>query len=282
MIAYFFLTLCLSMCHTHGEDVIVQEPVNTVEVGGSVMLTCNCSKQSRTTIVWIKHSFGERPLVIATSYQDQPGKFHNDFGTSGRFSLIVGNNSFNLGISKTDLSDSAIYYCAVTFLYDINFGQGTLLLVRDRTSSNSTLQQQFVLNPVHPGGPVTLQCTVLSRSCAGKHSVYWFRQGSGDSHPGVIYAHGDSSHQCKKSSEAGSPTQSCVYKLSKNLSRSDDGAYYCAVATCGEMFFGKGTKLDFKDDGYNQMKLMVILSIVRSTVVLLTFIFFLLCYLGHH
>uniref|UniRef100_A0A4W4H190 Ig-like domain-containing protein n=1 Tax=Electrophorus electricus TaxID=8005 RepID=A0A4W4H190_ELEEL len=278
MIAYFFLMLYLFVCHTHCEDVLLQESLRTVEVGDSVILTCKCLKQRRTSIVWIKHIFGERPLVIATSYQDQPGIFHNAFDKTDRFNLTIGHNSFNLGISKTDLSDVATYYCAVTFLYDITFGQGTLLLVK--ASKSPTLLQQLVLNPVNQEDSVTLQCTVLTESCAEEHSVYWFRHGSGESHPGIIYTHGDSSDQCKKSSESGSP-QSCVYELSKNLSHSDAGTYYCAVAACGEIFFGNGTKLDFKD-GYNQMKLLVILAIVRSTVVLLTFIIFLLCYLLLH
>nr|XP_023690122.1 uncharacterized protein LOC111855390 [Paramormyrops kingsleyae] len=61
---------------------------------------------------------------------------------------------------------------------------------------------------------------------------------------GVIYSHRNRSDECEKSPEAGSPTQSCVYSLPKrNLSPSDAGTYYCAVAMCGEMLFGNGTQL---------------------------------------
>ncbi|KAF3838700.1 hypothetical protein F7725_010468 [Dissostichus mawsoni] len=35
-------------------------------------------------------------------------------------------------------------------------------------------------------------------------------------------------------------------QLSKNVSSSDAGTYYCAVATCGEILFGHGTKLDIE------------------------------------
>uniref|UniRef100_A0A674E134 Ig-like domain-containing protein n=1 Tax=Salmo trutta TaxID=8032 RepID=A0A674E134_SALTR len=100
---------------------------------------------------------------------------------------------------------------------------------------------------VQPGDSVTLNCTMHTDTCAGEHSVYWFRHGSGESHPGIIYTHVDRSDQCEKSSEAGSPTQSCVYNLPKrNLSLSDAGTYYCAVASCGEILFGNGTKLDIQ------------------------------------
>ncbi len=50
-----------------------------------------------------------------------------------------------------------------------------------------------------------------------------------------------------KRSENGSPTQSCVYSLSQTeLTTSDAGIYYCAVATCGKIHLGNGTKLNIE------------------------------------
>ncbi|XP_029580584.1 uncharacterized protein LOC115169260 isoform X1 [Salmo trutta] len=119
-------------------------------------------------------------------------------------------------------------------------------------SNSETMEQQAKSDPVHPGDSVTLQCIVLSETCTGEHSVYWFRAGSGDSHPGVIYTHGNRSDECKKSPETPSPTQSCVYSHSKNnLSLSDAGTYYCAVAICGEILVGNGTKLDIENPRRN-------------------------------
>uniref|UniRef100_A0A8C7RHM3 Ig-like domain-containing protein n=1 Tax=Oncorhynchus mykiss TaxID=8022 RepID=A0A8C7RHM3_ONCMY len=126
-------------------------------------------------------------------------------------------------------------------------------LFADNKHFQITLYQQPVSDPVYPGDSMTLQCTVLSETCTGEHSVYWFRAGSGESHPGVIYTPGNRSDECKKSPETPSPTQSCVYSLSENnLSPSHAGTYYCAVATCGEILFGKGTKLDVKGT-FNEM-----------------------------
>ncbi|XP_072544706.1 uncharacterized protein [Salminus brasiliensis] len=123
-------------------------------------------------------------------------------------------------------------------------------LIQQRGPANHyAVFQNPVSDPVQLGGNATLQCSVLTENSAGEHSVHWFRHGSGDSHPGIIYTHRNRSDRCEDSSEAGSSTQSCVYKLPKrNLSPSDAGTYYCAVAACGEIIFGNGTKLDFVEN----------------------------------
>lgn len=100
---------------------------------------------------------------------------------------------------------------------------------------------------VEPGDSVT-RCTVVTDRCAEDHSVYWFRHGSEYSLSGLIYTQGQSSGWCKKSLDARSPTQTCVYSLPKNLSLSDAGTYHCAVAACGEILFGNGTKPKIKGE----------------------------------
>lgn len=128
---------------------------------------------------------------------------------------------------------------------------------------------------------MTFNCTIHSvmGTCDGEHSVYWFRHGS---RQGVLQTGGD---QCKHvSTPPGRPSQSCVYHLQKvNLSSSDAGTYYCAVASCGEVLFGDGSELFVKVDGEDQraqMRTLVWLSITRTVILLLFGTICLLVYIG--
>ncbi|XP_038831533.1 uncharacterized protein LOC120030262 [Salvelinus namaycush] len=229
------------------KDVIQPDPVIVTQLGQSVSLTCFCRSHLMVRVSWFKQTVGQKPLLMASSYYRTKNSFYftKDFNETKRLSVKRGVDSFNLTISKTESGDSATYYCCAMEEGELKFGEGTFLIVKDSESNSMYVLQQPVSESVQPGDSVSLNCTLHTETCAGEHSVYWFRRGSGESRPGIIYTHGDRSDQCEKSPEAASPTQSCVYNLPKrNLSLSDAGTYYCAVALCGEMLFGKGTKLD--------------------------------------
>lgn len=95
---------------------------------------------------------------------------------------------------------------------------------------------------VRLGDAMTLQCSLLhsqetSSQCPESPSVIWFKAGSGNSLPSIIYTHRNSTGE-----DTG---RSCVYRLSKTLQDSSDfGTYYCAVVICGEILFGNGTQLE--------------------------------------
>uniref|UniRef100_H3C1S4 Ig-like domain-containing protein n=1 Tax=Tetraodon nigroviridis TaxID=99883 RepID=H3C1S4_TETNG len=102
---------------------------------------------------------------------------------------------------------------------------------------------QSASESIPSGGSVTLNCSVQTGSCDGDHTVYWFRD-SGPSRLGLINNHKGRNNQCEKK------TNTCFYSLSlKNLNISQTGTYYCAVAACGHILFGNGTKLDFQEKG---------------------------------
>uniref|UniRef100_A0A3B3C8F8 Ig-like domain-containing protein n=1 Tax=Oryzias melastigma TaxID=30732 RepID=A0A3B3C8F8_ORYME len=121
----------------------------------------------------------------------------------------------------------------------------TNVLVKNSSSYIQTSVDQSSSENIHAGDSVTLNCTVHTGSCDGEHRVYWFKD-SEDSHPGLIYTHGGRNDQCEHKK---TQPHSCVYELLlKNLTRSHAGIYYCAVASCGHILFGKGTKLDLRGE----------------------------------
>ncbi|XP_045071207.1 uncharacterized protein LOC123484708 [Coregonus clupeaformis] len=259
-------------------DVIQPDPVMVTHLGQSVSLTCFC-RSNFIGISWYKQTVGQKPLLMASSYYGTGNNFYDnnfnkDFTETKRLSVKRGVDSSNLTISKTESGDSATYYCGAMEVGEVKFGEGTFLIVKDSGSNSMSVIQQPVSESVQPGDSVTLNCTIHNETCAGEHSVYWFRHGSGESHPGIIYTHRDRSDQCEKSPEAGSPTQNCVYNLPKgNLSLSDAGTYYCAVASCGEILFGNGTKLDIEDGCKEDHVLLVYcLGVVLALCVILSIV----------
>ncbi|XP_035639546.1 immunoglobulin alpha-2 heavy chain-like isoform X1 [Oncorhynchus keta] len=279
-----FVPCCLfalTVCAFTKPNVIQPTPVMVTELGGSVTFTCLCPNVSVTRFNWFKQSFGQKPLLMASSlYAGQDNYYSNnfikDFTETERLSVRRGLYTCNLTISKTEPGDSATYYCSTAAIYEQTFGEGTVLIVKNSESNSMSVLQQPVSESVQPGDSVILNCTIHTETCAGEHSVYWFRHGSGESRPGIIYTHGDKSDQCEKSPDVGSPTQRCVYNHPKrNLSLSDVGTYYCAVASCGEILFGNGTKLDIEDHRADPLLLVSCLGVVLC--VTFTLIIVLVC-----
>nr|XP_029530273.1 uncharacterized protein LOC115138024 isoform X1 [Oncorhynchus nerka] len=251
------ITLCLifpllvEMAGSESSSIRQEIGLISSNVGDTVVLRCFNAGDMGIMFSFYKQTFGNIPQLISTIYKyDSNATFYHEFKGNPRFSVEGGQGKNNLMIADVELSDSGTYYCGSAYGYKVEFGQGVILIIKDSGSRNMPFIHQPVSESVQPGDSVTLNCTIHTETCAGEHSVYWFRHGSGESHPGIIYTHGERSDQCEKSLEAVSPTQSCVYNLPKrNLSLSDSGTYYCAVASCGEILFGNGTKLDIEAGG---------------------------------
>ncbi|XP_061089547.1 uncharacterized protein LOC133123223 [Conger conger] len=237
------------LCGLLGQSVVQPNAVVTAQLGDTVTLPCFYPHDGVPRISWLKQPLGQKPQPVARmlNYQSD-AVFLNEFKNSTRLSAKTAKGTFNLTVSHVEPSDSATYYCTFIFYDEISFGDGsTLMVTGPESQSRTVVLQQPESESVQPGDSVTLQCTVHTETCAGEHSVHWFRPGSGESPPGIIHTHGHRSDECQRSSGTVSPTQSCVYNFPKRiLSLSDAGTYYCAVATCGEILFGNGTKLDFK------------------------------------
>ncbi|XP_029617722.1 uncharacterized protein LOC115199237 [Salmo trutta] len=231
---------------TKSSEISQPAPFLAAKLGDNVTVECHVTSNV-DHMVWYKMTTGKELQCVAKAeifykHVHYLGNFRN-----GRFGVLIKVGIFPLNISSTKQEDIGMYYCGVLRLNFIEFGIGTALMLKGEELNGNAVVQQPVSESVQPGDSVTLNCTTHTETCVGEHSVYWFRHGSGESHPGIISTHGNRSDQCEKSPEAGSPTQNCVYNLPKrNLSLSDAGTYYCAVTSCREILFGKVTKLDIQ------------------------------------
>ncbi|XP_070769869.1 signal-regulatory protein beta-2-like [Enoplosus armatus] len=218
----------------------------TVAVGQNVTLTCTRQTSGNVgSLFWIKVVAGNLPEILGRAFNFD----YDDVNGISRITSKQEPGRFVLHITKSKLSDTAFYYCLKSRSYKITFLKGTFLRIKGAESDITAITQDFPSDPVHSGDSVTLQCSVLSHSekktCQEEDSVHWFRARSDESHPNLIYVQENSGDECEKSPDARSP-QKCVYSFSKKVSSSDAGTYYCAVAACGEILFGHGTKLDIE------------------------------------
>ncbi|XP_068571575.1 contactin-4-like [Cebidichthys violaceus] len=233
------LILLCSVYLIQAAEVPHQLSLTLVELGGNVTLQCSVSEMEGKSFYWYKQPLGYMVQHVASVLVGRvtvSEEFNNPrFNVTERNALTIRN------ISK---EDEATYFCLSGSRYSHSFVNGTFLVVKDRNQQIPfCMKQSPETESVHPGDSVTLQCSLLSKNkenrvqCPGEHRVYWFRSGSGESHPGFIYTHSDEQEE-----------RSCVYSLSKTIQTSDAGTYYCAVATCGEILFGEGTKVETTEE----------------------------------
>ncbi|XP_062418071.1 immunoglobulin kappa light chain-like [Pungitius pungitius] len=239
------------MAHTTGLKLLSPVPHErgfaSVDVGDKITLQCFYQNNDGAWLSWYKQTLGQRPKLVSTFYQfNEDGTFHHEFKNNARFTLDPGKGQNHLTIIDLKMSDSATYYCAHSTSNVLIFAEGTVVSVQGSGLTVPALLLQSPSETIQPGGSVTLNCTVQTGTCDGQHSVYWFKD-SEESHPALIYTDGGSTDQCVK--KPNTQTHTCDYNLPmKSLNLSHAGTYYCAVASCGHILFGNGTKLDFKDD----------------------------------
>ncbi|XP_074518409.1 immunoglobulin alpha-2 heavy chain-like [Halichoeres trimaculatus] len=216
--------------------------VVTVTAGNNVTLKCFHDSLVAMHFSWYRQIPGGKPELMSTVYKyDEPSKVSPWMERNPRFSLQRSEGANHLHISDVQFSDSAMYFCGSSHSNMVEFGEGAFLRVEG--TNLTEINESPATKSVQQGGSVTLDCEVHTGTCDDKPSVYWFRQGS---RKGILYTQmGDG---CQQVSTPGSLSRSCVYHFQKvNLNSSDAGTYYCAVVSCGEILFGKGSKVFVTD-----------------------------------
>ncbi|XP_029021722.2 uncharacterized protein LOC114864887 [Betta splendens] len=212
-----------------------------VFVGEEVELLCPRERESTLTFLyWFRLVSGRSPDFIGGTFS-----FDDDgIKEIPRITAKQGPGTYLLHIKETDMNDTGFYYCMKTRGINLTFLKRIILTV---TAPEPEITEEQTPGPVPPEDSVTLQCSVLSDSdsgtCPRAQGVHWFRPGSDGSQARFIFTEGDSGGECERRPEI-QPPQKCVYNFSKTISSSDAGTYHCAVATCGQILYGNGTKLD--------------------------------------
>uniref|UniRef100_A0A3B3YVP4 Ig-like domain-containing protein n=1 Tax=Poecilia mexicana TaxID=48701 RepID=A0A3B3YVP4_9TELE len=221
-------------------------PVITAHLGEATTLICPLPdiKDRRNKLFWYRQTAGDTLEVIIKLVSLASPEYGAGYSES-RVKAVLTDKVSNLTILKAAQEDEGMYHCGFTD-WNQNVWQGTYLLIKGNTVGTSNyrvVQKKMVSDSSGPDGYVTLQCSILSdfenKTCSEDPSVFWFR--SDKSHPDIIYTDGNGTNRCQR--KINNRTK-WVYNSSKNISSSDAGTYYCAVATCGEILFGNGTKLE--------------------------------------
>lgn len=214
---------------------ITQEPrVLMAQIGQTVTLKCFCGEDSVTFFSWYQQSLGRKPQIISSRMRhNKEAAIYPSF--KGRFVVESKETINHLVIAELLLSDSAIYYCGILEFNSLEFGEGTFLYVTLPLSNIQSVVYQPALDPVRPGDSVKLSCEVQGEACKGEQSLYWFRQTKGE--PVIMY---QNEGNCVD--EAHNRKCTLTYSI-KSVNSSDEGMYYCALASCGKLVFGNGTQV---------------------------------------
>ncbi|XP_038163344.1 uncharacterized protein LOC119798078 [Cyprinodon tularosa] len=271
MLVMFYLLLLLRGSYlTSGYSFVVK----TANARENVTMKCPRSPSTQSkSLFWVKFSSVKWPEFLGQTITLDYDKVTKTRHLTSKQE----EGTFILHIKETQQNDTGLYYCIkVEADLKLIFVNGIFLKINGPEPEVSTVTQEQLPDSLRPGESVTLQCSVFfhckRKNCPTYHRVHWFKAGSDESHPSLIYVDGKSGKDCDGSPEA----HTCVYRFSKMVSHSDAGTYYCAVATYEEIVFGNGTKLkiqELRDFWRSKNTLSLCVAVASCLVVILCLVY---------
>ncbi|XP_058863731.1 uncharacterized protein LOC131705317 [Acipenser ruthenus] len=203
-------------------------PLVRVEVGSSVNLTCDIEDMSGKcfSVIWFK--LRSKSIPTLETYQS--------VRAGGSFAGDEIEKTCSLNLNNAQVKDSGTYYCAFIRSSAMYLGNGSTLVVRERSDDRAYIE---ILTPsesdgeVQSSGAATLVCLVFGVSEQAR--VYWLTDhgltvsGSGDSSestpdfirnqitiPGEVWSSG-SVCTCVVETESGRNMSKSVSKTGKSM-----------------------------------------------------------------
>uniref|UniRef100_A0A3B4WWS3 Ig-like domain-containing protein n=1 Tax=Seriola lalandi dorsalis TaxID=1841481 RepID=A0A3B4WWS3_SERLL len=169
------LTALTSDGHRHRAPVIQPTADVTAAEGGKVTLDCSfeTSDTSNAYLFWYKQEENDFPKFLLRRYS---GTKNTQDSQENRFNAEVNNKSVPLKIQKLQVSDSAVYYCALQPTVT-----GNTKTLESHTVTLQCLEDDITASSAEvfssEGRTVTLSCNY---SGSGDY-LYWYQQNSSSS-----------------------------------------------------------------------------------------------------
>uniref|UniRef100_A0A3P9D9Z0 Ig-like domain-containing protein n=1 Tax=Maylandia zebra TaxID=106582 RepID=A0A3P9D9Z0_9CICH len=105
---------CFTECRAQKDNVLQAKGEETAAAGGTVTLHCLYNSSGTSNyLFWYKQDGNNSPKFILSRYSGDDGNTAAEFKERFSSTLDSSNRSAPLKIQKLQLSDSAVYYCAL-------------------------------------------------------------------------------------------------------------------------------------------------------------------------
>ncbi|KAJ0050287.1 hypothetical protein NL108_014939 [Boleophthalmus pectinirostris] len=253
--------ILLYLSQTSGDDQITRTMLNP---GDTFTMSCSVDRSEAGLLYFYKMSL-ESPVQTIADGSYEKTTFKENFNNA-RFGINqikeAKENVYTFTIYNVRREDAATYVCQAGSSYKMSFVNTTLLIILDQ-GHHTFYVEQIPRASAPLEGPVHLSCSLVSKNyspleCPSKRNVHWFKSGPEESAASFIYTYEE---QTEEQSQ-----RTCVYSLSTTIQDvNQTGTYYCAVAICGHVLFGPGTKVEINI--YHVSGVVIILAVLLALCV---------------
>ncbi|XP_056157915.1 uncharacterized protein LOC130133150 [Lampris incognitus] len=238
LISLLLAAMCFE-CRAQKDNVLQPKGGVTVSEGETVTLDCHYNTSDTSAyLFWYRQAADDKPTFILIRFTVGSGNTADGFKERFDSSLDSSSRSVPLKIQSLQLSDSAVYYCALRptvtgncRTYYTNLWSLAAMCFECRAQKDNVLQPKGGVT-VGEGETVTLDCHY--NTSGSSPYLYWYRQAADDKPTfilsGITVGSGNTADGFKDrfDSSLDSSSRSVPLKI-QSLQLSDSAVYYCAL-----------------------------------------------------